>query len=451
MNALSKPLWQRFLVFLLPLLLSNILQSLSGTINNIYVGQMIGVEALAAASVFFPILFFLLSFIIGLSSGATVLIGQAWGARNVDKVKEVAGTTLMVTFLAGVVVAIFGAIFTRQIVGVLGAPENIIDMATSYARIFLIGMPAFFLFLIATSVLRGVGDTVTPLISLGFSIAAGLVITPALIQGWFGLPKIGVAAAAVAAIAGFVLVLTFLFIYLRIKKHPMAPDRVLLGYLRINPPVLAMVLKLGVPAGVQMVVASLAGIVIVGLVNRFGSDATAAYGAVNQVLSYVQFPAISISIAGSIFAAQAIGAGQINQIGAITRTALMMNLYLTGGLVLIAYLFSEHIVALFITDPAVIEMTQGLLHIVLWSILAFGASSILAGIMRASGTVLVPMLFQLAAILFIEVPLSFWLSTTWLGLHGIWWGYVTSFVVMMTVNALYYWFVWRKKTVKALI
>src|SRR6218665_561785 len=143
MTPHTKPLWRRFLVFLLPLMLSNILQSLSGTINNIYIGQLIGVEALAAASVFFPILFFLLSFIIGLSSGATVLIGQAWGARNVDKVKEIAGTTLTVTFLAGVVVGIGGGIFPEPVMMVLGAPENILPMATAYARVFLIGMPGF--------------------------------------------------------------------------------------------------------------------------------------------------------------------------------------------------------------------------------------------------------------------------------------------------------------------
>ena len=99
MTVLQKPLWQRFLLFLVPLMLSNILQSLSGTINNIYIGQLVGVDALAATSAFFPIMFFLMSFIIGLASGSTVLIGQAFGAKNELKVKQVAGTTITVTFL----------------------------------------------------------------------------------------------------------------------------------------------------------------------------------------------------------------------------------------------------------------------------------------------------------------------------------------------------------------
>ena len=94
MASATKPLWQRFIVFLLPLMASNILQSLSGTINNIYIGQLIGVDALAAVSVFFPIMIFLISFVIGLSSGATILIGQAWGAKNLEKIKQVTGTTM---------------------------------------------------------------------------------------------------------------------------------------------------------------------------------------------------------------------------------------------------------------------------------------------------------------------------------------------------------------------
>ncbi|MGB3027842.1 MATE family efflux transporter [Paradevosia shaoguanensis] len=429
---------------------SNILQSLSGTINNIYVGQLIGVEALAAASTFFPIVFFLMSFIIGLSSGSTVLIGQAWGARNIDKVKEVTGTTLTVTFLAGLVVAVLGGFFAPQLMGILGAPANIVDLATSYGRIFLIGMPAFFLFLVVTSVLRGVGDTVTPFVALIISIIVGLVTTPALILGWFGLPKIGVDAAAVASIAGFISVLVFLFFYLRIRKHALAPDRALLKHLRINGELLMLILKLGVPAGVQMVVSSVAAIVVVGLVNHFGSDATAAYGAVNQVLSYVQFPAMSIGIAASIFGAQAIGAGQSGQLRAITRTGLVMNIIITGALILLAYLFSEHIVRLFLTDSHVVEMTQTLLHIVLWSVLLFGASVVLTGIMRASGTVLMPMIISLATILGVELPGAI-LFSHYYGLNGIWMGYALSFTTMLVLQAAYYWFFWRRKRVVALI
>lgn len=450
MTPSTKPLWQRFLVFLLPLMLSNILQSLSGTINNIYIGQLIGVNALGAVSVFFPIMIFLISFVIGLASGASVLIGQAWGTRNLLKVKQVTGTTLTAALFLGLFVAGFGTWFARDLMGLLGAPTNILEEATAYGRIMLIGMPVFFIFLTLTSMLRGVGDTVTPLTTQVFSIGVGLVVTPALIQGWFGLPQIGLLSAAVAFITGFTVVLVYLYFYLRWKKSPMAMDAELFRNLRIDWKLLGLVLKLGIPAGVSMVVASTSAIVIVGIVNRFGSDATAAYGAVNQVLSYVQFPAMSIGIAASIFAAQAIGARQMQEVEHVMRTAMLMNTLLTGALVLIAYLFSEHLVRLFITDPAVVDVTETLLHIVLWSCIVFGYGAILSSVMRASGDVWIPMALSMAAIICVEVPAAFILADIY-GLNGVWIAFCLSFCSVLILQATYYFGFWRKKEIKALV
>lgn len=450
MTPSTKPLWQRFAVFLLPLMLSNILQSLSGTINNIYVGQMIGVEALAAVSIFFPIFIFLISFVIGLGSGASILIGQAWGAKNIAKIKQVTGTTLVAAFVLGLVVSVLGGLFAGELMNVLGAPANVAHLATDYARVMLIGMPGFFIFLVITSLLRGVGDTFTPLTTLVFSIAVGLVVTPALIQGWFGLPQIGVLAAAVAFITGFVVVLIYLYFYLNWRKSPMAPDAELLSSLRIDWPLLGLVLKLGLPAGVAMVVSSTSAIVIVGIVNRFGSDATAAYGAVNQVLNYVQFPAMSIGIAGAIFAAQAIGARQFGEVERVTRTALIMNTVVTGSFVLIAYLFSEHLVRLFITDDAVVSLTETLLQIVLWSVVIFGYGSVFSAVMRASGDVWIPMSLSLVAIIGVELPAALILSQVY-GLNGVWVAYCLSFCALLLLQAAYYFGFWRKKEIKALV
>jgi putative MATE family efflux protein len=447
----TQPLWQRFSLFLIPLMAANILQALSGTFNSIFIGQMIGVEALAALATFFPILFFLISFIIGLSAGSTILIGQAWGAGNLVRVKEVTGTTLTAAFVLGLVIAIIGGIWIEDIMGLLGAPDNIRDMSVSYGRIMFIGMPGFFVFLVITSVLRGVGDTMTPLFSLIQSLLVGVVLTPALIQGWWGLPQLGVNAAAWAFIAGFVVVLVFLFFYMRARKLPLAPDAALLRSLKPDFKLLGLILKLGVPAGLQMVVASVAGIVVVGLVNRFGSNATAAYGALNQVLNYVQFPAMSIGIATSIFGAQAIGAQRQDQLGEITRTALLMNLVITGGLVLLAYLFSQHLVGLFITDAEVVELTETLLHIVLWAIVPFGWGVVFSGMMRASGMVFAPMVMAVAGIVLIELPLAVWLSRTSLGLAGIWIAYAASFTGMLIMQASWYQFVWKRKKIVALV
>jgi len=444
------PLWKIFGRFLAPMLLSNILQSLSGTLNNIYIGQMLGVRSLAAVAGFFPVLFFLISFSIGLGAGASVLIGQAWGARDTARAKAVAGTTLGVGIAIGLFAAVFGGTLTQPLLVALGTPPDILPEATAYARIMLIAMPGLFVFLLATAMLRGVGDTVTPLLTLGISSAVGLVLTPALIRGWGGLPQLGVTSAAWASVVGFLLSTAWMAWRLRRRNHPLAPDAELLRHMRIDPRILKQVLRIGIPTGVQMVVIALAEVALLWMVNGFGSNATAAYGAVNQVVAYVQFPALSIAITASILGAQSIGAGRPERLGAITRTGLWMNLVLTGSLVLVGYLFSRRLMGFFITNAEVIELAQGLLHIMLWSSIIFGMASVVSGVMRASGTVLVPTGISIFCIAAVEVPVA-WVLSRHMGVEGIWIGYPAAFIAMLVLQSSYYRLVWRKKRLRRLV
>ncbi len=446
----SVPMWKTFVAFLGPMVLSNILQSLSGTLNNVYVGQMIGVGALAAVSSFFPIMFFFIAFTIGLGAGASVLIGQAWGARDTDKVKAIAGTTLSVGLGFGLLVALFGGIFTGPLLNALGTPADILADATLYARIMMIAGPGLFVYLLATAMLRGVGDTVNPLYTLGISTVVGLLVTPALIRGWGGLPQLGVASGAVASVLSMVTATAWLAFRLRRIRSPLAPDAEFVRHMRVNGKILKTVLKVGVPTGVQLIVISLAEIALLSLVNGYGSNATAAYGAVNQVVAYVQFPAISIAITTSILGAQAIGAGRTDKLGAITRTGLQMNLVLTGALVLLGYLFSRHLMGFFITSEPVIELSQTLLHIMLWSTVVFGMQAVVSGVMRASGTVWVPMGISIFCIALIEVPVA-WFTSHRIGINGIWIAYPVTFVAMLGLQTAYYRLVWRKQAIRRLI
>jgi MATE family, multidrug efflux pump len=444
------PLWRTFLAFLLPMMLTNILQALFGTINNIYLGQMIGVDALAAVSVFFPVIYFLVAFAIGLSSGATVLVGQAFGAGEPDKVKSVVGTALTVALMLAAGIALFGGLFARELLVAVATPPDILDAATSYARTMMITMPLTFAFILTSSMLRGVGDTLTPLFALMISTLIGLVVTPALIRGWLGLPQLGVASAAWASAVSSLVTLIWLNLVLRRRGHALAFDAAFLRAMRPDIGILRIVLRLGIPAALGMVAMSLAELVLLGLVNGFGSNATAAYGAVNQVLSYTQFPALSIGIAVSIFGAQAIGRGDAGQVGAIVGTGLKMNLILTGGLVVLAYLFSRTLMGFFITDPAVLELAQGLLHIVLWSSVLFGMSIVFSGAMRAGGTVWTPLLISAVAITLVEIPSAVVLSRL-IGIEGVWIAYPITFCTMFLLQMGYYMLVWRNQTIGRLI
>ncbi|MEY4761743.1 MAG: hypothetical protein RLZZ200_1599 [Pseudomonadota bacterium] len=446
----QRPVWKTFLLFLGPMMLANILQSLSGTLNTMYLGKMIGVGALAAASAFFPVMLFIISFVMGLGSGASVLIGQAWGAKQPERVQAVAGTTLSVGLITGLVIAVFGGTFARSLLVGLATPADILDDATAYARIVLISMPGFFLFLLITSVMRGVGDMITPLKTLVVSTVVGMIVTPALIRGWWGLPQLGVRSAAWAMAISFIVALLWLGVHLHRKGSPLAPSRGLLQHMNIERKILASVLRIGVPTALQMVIMSLAEVALLSLVNGFGSDATAAYGTSNQVLGYVQFPAMSIAIAASILGAQTIGAGHPEKLGAITRAGIYINFAVTGSLLLLCYLFSRQVVGLFTTNTEVIEVTQRMLHIVLWSTLVFGCSAVVSGVMRSSGAVMVPVALSISAILLVEVPVAF-IASRHLGLDGVWIAYPACFIAMLLFQSTYYRLVWRKQRIQKLI
>jgi len=167
--------------------------------------------------------------------------------------------------------------------------------------------------------------------------------------------------------------------YLLWKKHPLAPDAALLRHLRLNRQVLGKILGIGLPSAVGMVVMAIAELVLLGLVNGFGSDSTAAYGAVNQVMGYTQFTAMSISIAVSILGAQAVGRGDRTGLDGIVRTGLAFNIVLTGGLVALIYLAPRAVLGIFITDDTVLDLAKSLLQIALWSSVPFGLATVFSG------------------------------------------------------------------------
>ena len=254
------------------------------------------------------------------------------------------------------------------------------------------------------------------------------------------------AHAAWGAVLAWAVGVAWLGWFLHRQDSPMAPNRRFLHAMRPDWRILDQVLRLGVPSAVQMVAMALAEMVLLGLVNRYGPDATAAYGAVNQVMAYVQFPAMSVGITVSILSAQSIGAGRTARLPAILRTGLVLNLVITGTLVAVATLFSRRLVALFIASRAVVGTTESLLHIVLWSVVVSGISGILSGQMRASGVVLVPTLILVLSIALVEVPVAWGLSRL-LGLDGVWIAYPTATVVMALANVLYFRLVWRHRPI----
>jgi Na+-driven multidrug efflux pump len=182
------------------------------------------------------------------------------------------------------------------------------------------------------------------------------------------------------------------------------------------------------------------------LINSYGAQATAAYGAVIQVITYVHMPAISLGMAIGIFGSQLIGARATQRLGSLLKNAIMLNYVIGAVLVGIVYLFREPILALFLTEGTTLEMAERILLLVLWSYMLFGHGMVISGLMRASGTVLWPTLIGIFAVWGVQVPVAYLLSEGlgW-GLDGVWLAYPVAFLFSLTAEYVYYRVSWKKK------
>jgi len=447
-TSLVKPM----IAFLIPVIFANVLQSLGQVFGIIVVGQTLGVDSLAAISAFFPLFFFLISFVIGIGSGSSILVGQTYGGGNISKMKEVVGVTLAFTMIISIAVALIGGLFSEDILKWMGTPENILVASADYARILFVTLPITFLYMCYTTFMRGVGDSKTPFYFLLISIFLNIALLPILIFGWLGLPEFGLNGAAYASVLSNFITFVTLLVYLHKKNHVLKLDSTILKHLHLKGSVLKTLLKLAIPTSISMVSIALSEIAVITFVNDYGSNATAAYGIVNQIASYVQIPAMSISIAISVFVAQAVGSGNISNIKHITKIAITLNYLLGGILIIILYLIPTPILELFLDNSDTISIAKGLIIISFWSYLILGHTQAISATMRATGTVLWPTMFTITSILLLEVPVAYFLSHyTTLGISGIWLAYPIAFIVNFLAQSIYHQFFWKRKSLKALI
>jgi len=442
----EKPIWKPLIFFLLPLIGSNVLQSLGGTVSSIIVGQGLGESSLATINIVMPLIFFLHSFVIGIGGASSVLIGQAFGANDRERIRSIVHTSLKFSFFLGFVLSIFGVTFAPNLLSLMQTPASIMHEATQFARIIFASLPLTFVYIIYTTFLRGTGDSKTPFYFLLISTSINILIAPIFALGLLGFPALSVNGIALAIVLSNALTLLILFIYLRRVQHLLAANSSLFRSFKMDGKILKLMIGIGLPTGIQMILISLSQVAVVHLVNAYGIRATAAYGAVIQIVTYVQMPALSLGMAVGIFGSQLIGAKRNERLKELIQTGVWMN-YLMGLLLVgIVYLFSHSILSLFLVEPATLQLAEHILFLVLWSYMLFGNSMVLSGIMRSSGTVFWPTVIGIASVWGVQVPMAYLLSATAnLGLIGIWLAYPLSFSFSLVAQYLYYRFRWKTK------
>jgi putative MATE family efflux protein len=439
------PILRTLILFSIPTMLSNILQTLGTTINTIWVGQLLGEAALAATVNANLVMFVVFSTVFGFGMAATVRVGHHLGAGSIDGARRVFGAGTSFCTLFATAGGVLGWIFAEKLLWLLATPESVQADAMAYLRVIFFGIPLSTFSMMLSMSLRGAGDAKTPFYSVVVITALTVVLNPLLILGIGPFPQLGIAGSALANVlanvGGLLLLVTWIYwrnLVLRLKGRELA-------YLNPVSPDIRYVLAKGVPMGAQTLLNSASGLIMLGLVNREGMLTTAAYGAVMQVWSYVQMPAFAVSMGVSAMVAQNVGAGNHSRSERITLAGVGATSVLTVVLSLLLLTFDTPLLSLFLGHGSeAVPIANRIQLIAIWAWVLNGVMMTMMGTLRSYGVVMWPL-----AIMFLALypgRLGFYYATyRLLGADALWLSFVFGSAVSLALTALIYWYGnWRE-------
>jgi putative MATE family efflux protein len=440
------PIARTLLVFALPTLVSSILQSLNGSINSIWIGRFLGEKALASTFNSNFIMFLLMSFVFGFGMASTVLIGQAFGAKNIDQARRVVGTAIGSFLPVAVIIGIVGWFASPALLKLLAMPPDAMPFALAYLRVIFTAMPAILILVMLMMALRGAGDAMTPLWFMILAVVLDAGLNPVFILGLGPAPKLGIAGSALATVIANYVALAALLVTIYWRDLPLRLRGAELRYLKPDRTLLRVIVRKGFPMGLQMIVISSSALATIGLVNREGVNTTAAFGVAMQLWTYLQMPAMALAAAASAMAAQNIGANRWDRVSRISRVGIIQNLIITGVLVVLLAVADRPALALFLGghSPA-LPIAEHIQILATWSFLLFGVTMILFGVVRANGAVMGPLI--ILAIGLYPVRLGFALGAYhWLKADALWLSFpVSSLANMLMAIGFYLHGGWKKQ------
>lgn len=439
------PIVRTLFVFALPTLGTSILQSLNGSINAIWVGRFLGEGALAAVSNANLVMFLAFAGVFGFALASTILIGQNVGRRDIDAVRRVVGTGLTLFAVLSVAIAALGWWVTPALLRLLQTPPDVLPLAVDYLRVIFLGFPPSFIIVLLTMALRGTGDSMTPLWFTGGAVVIDIGLNPLFILGWGPVPAMGIAGSALASLVANVVAFAGLAAYIQLRDLTIRLRGVEWAYLRPDPALLRIILTKGIPMGLQMLVLSVSGLAMIGLINPYGTVVTAAYGVTAQLWAYIQMPALALSAAVSAMAAQNIGAGAWSRVERIAWSGAGLNVLMTGTAIAVLILVDRAVLGLFLVEgsPA-IAIAQHINLMVSWSFVLFGVTIVLSGVVRANGIVWPPLIVLATSALPVRLGLAYTLEPRY-GIDAIWWSFAAGSVVALVLMVGYFRFgSWRQ-------
>lgn len=416
--------------FAIPILFGSLFQQLYNIVDSIFIGNYVGKEGLAAVGASFPVIFALISFVIGIGSGSTVVISQYYGAKDEASVKKAIDTLYIFMFFASVFLSVLGIVFARQIFELTDLPEDVMPQAIRYLQIYMAGNVLFFGFAGTNAILRGLGDSKTPLY---FTIIATLINIALdwLFIGQFGWGVGGAALGTIIAQGGaFVTGILYLnrthdLLTLHLKK------------IKFDKKIFIQSVKIGLPTGFQQTFVAFGMVALFGIVNKFGTNTIAAYSVGMRIDSVPAMLAMAFSAAVAPFVGQNIGANKSERVRSGFISTLILSSFLTILITILYMIFPRQIVRAFTDDPQVLEIGVEYIKVVAPFYIIFSIMFVLNGVLRGAGATLIPMFITLVALWFIRIPASYIMAEEF-GRIGIWWGIPIGWFFGMSLAFVYY-------------
>ena len=381
-------IWKELLLFSVPLLLGNLFQQLYNAVDSVVVGNYIGAQALAAVGSSAPVINLLVSFFMGLSVGAGVIISRYFGARNMESLQDSIHTSLALTMTAGIFMTLFGIIFSPTILRWIGTPSEVMSSSVLYLRIYFGGILSVMLYNMGSGILRAVGDSKNPLYFLIVSSITNILLDLLFVIVFdMGIAGVGWATLIAQTISA---VLTLLLLIKTKQEY-----KVTLKKIRFHKDKLIEIIRLGLPSGIQNGVVSFSNVIVQSNINAFGSLAMAGCGAYTKIDGFAILPVMSYSMALTTFTGQNMGAKKYDRVKQGARSGIIMSLLTTIAISALLLIFGEQVLSIFSDNPKVISYGLYMMHVLAPFYIFLAISHAFNGIIRGAGITTIPMIVMI--------------------------------------------------------
>lgn len=397
------PILRQLVFFSFPLMLGNVFQLLYNMVDSIIVGNFVSKQALAAIGSTTVIVSMIVFFFSGFATGAGVVIGNNFGARNMDRLHDAVHTTVAATFIFSLLLTLIGTAAVKPMLVIMRTPEDVFRDAALYLRIYIGGISGLLIYNMGSGILRAVGDSIRP---LGFLILTSVLNI--LLDLFFVIVlKLGIAGAAVATILSqFVSAVLILLLLTRTRDI----YRLDWKELHIDFPILKKIFSIGMPTALQAVITSFSNIFVQGYINAFGSDVMAGWSCYNKLDHFIFLPMQSMSVASTTFVSQNAGAGNERRSRRGTFLAILITCLVIGVTAAVLTFFAPAAVRLFSPDEAVIRYGAMFIRTNAFFLIFNGIAQVLAGALRGRGDSRGPMVIMLFNFVVVRQIYLYWVT-----------------------------------------